>query len=63
MIKQGVDHPSDDDDGFNERLVQDLLKRLNGPVQIPLSSSDKAHLATIVEGTFEVSDIPLVKAF
>lgn len=45
---------SDDDDEFNERLVRDLVKRLDGPVQIPLSTSDKALLATIIEGTFEV---------
>lgn len=48
------DSSSDDNDEFNERLVQDLVKRLDGPVQIPVSSSDKAHLAAIIEGTFEV---------
>ena len=47
--------PDYDDDEYNERLVQDLLQRLDGPVQIPLHTSEKALLATIVEGTFEVS--------
>lgn len=46
---------SDHDDEFNERLVQDLLKRLDGPVRLPLSAHEKALLITVVEGTHEVS--------
>jgi hypothetical protein len=45
---------SDDDDGFNENMVQDLTKRLQGPVEIQLTAHDKALLAIIVEGTYQV---------
>lgn len=46
---------SDNDDELNERLVQDLLKRLDGPVRLPLSAHERALLITVVEGTHEVS--------
>jgi hypothetical protein len=46
---------SDDDDEYNERFVTDLLKRLDGPVHVPLSANEKALLVAIIEGTYEVS--------
>lgn len=36
-------------------MARDLVKRLNGPVQVPLTTHDKALLAIIVEGTYEVN--------
>jgi hypothetical protein len=46
---------SDDGDEFNERVVKDLLQRLDGPIRLPLLSHEKALLITVVEGTHEVS--------
>jgi hypothetical protein len=45
---------SEDEDEFNKTLVQDLVERLNGQVEIALTAHDKALLAIIVEGTYEV---------
>jgi hypothetical protein len=45
---------SDDDDEFSDRTVGDLIRRLDGPVRIPLSSHEKALLITVIEGTHEV---------
>jgi hypothetical protein len=45
---------SDDDGGFNENTVQDLTKRLQGPVEIQLTAHDKALLVIVVEGTYQV---------
>lgn len=48
---------SDDDDEFNDRIVNDLIRRLDGPVRLPLSTHEKALLITVIEGTHEVCHI------
>lgn len=50
---------SEDEDEFNKTLVQDLVERLNGPVEIALTAHDKALLAIIAEGTYEVCPVNL----
>jgi len=50
----GTELTRSDDDEFNDRIVNDLTRRLDGPVRLPLSTHEKALLITVIEGTHEV---------
>jgi hypothetical protein len=43
----------EDEDEFNDRLVADLIERLDGQLHLPLSYSEKALLATVAQATLE----------
>ena len=45
---------SEDDDDFNDRIVTDMIHRLDGPVHVPLSQAEKTALATVAQATLEV---------
>jgi hypothetical protein len=51
----GTELSCSDDDEFHDRIVNDLIRRLDGPVRLPLSTHEKALLITVIEGTHEVS--------
>lgn len=44
----------EDDDDLNDRLVADLIDRLEGCVHVPLSYAEKTQLATVAQATLEV---------
>ncbi|OCF41725.1 hypothetical protein I317_04429 [Kwoniella heveanensis CBS 569] len=43
----------EDDDDFTDRVVSDLIQRLNGPVAMPLTAPEKSFLATVIQATLE----------
>lgn len=43
-----------DDDEFNSTIIADLIERLDGPVYIPLTNTEKSSLATVAQATLEV---------
>ncbi|WVQ94063.1 hypothetical protein IAU59_001141 [Kwoniella sp. CBS 9459] len=43
----------EDDDDFTERVVSELIHRLNGSVTMPLTSPEKSFLATVIQATLE----------
>jgi len=45
---------ADDDDEFSEAVVQELIDRLDGPVAMPLTQSEKSTLAALAQATLEV---------
>ncbi|WWC85740.1 uncharacterized protein L201_000606 [Kwoniella dendrophila CBS 6074] len=45
--------PIEEEDEFTERLVAELIERLNGKVALPLSSAEKSFLATMAQATLE----------
>lgn len=44
----------EDADEFCQSLVDDLVDRLDGPVRLPLSESDKSLLAAVAQATLEM---------
>ncbi|WVR03440.1 hypothetical protein IAU60_000431 [Kwoniella sp. DSM 27419] len=44
------------DDEFSDRAVTDLINRLNGPIAMPLSVSEKSFLATVIQATLEAEE-------
>lgn len=49
---------SEDEEEFSDRLVGDLVDRLDGPVILPLTYSEKSALATVAQATLEVRSAP-----
>ncbi|KAK6905133.1 hypothetical protein I203_105952 [Kwoniella mangroviensis CBS 8507] len=45
--------PDDEEDEFTDKVVNELVERLNGRVAVPLSTSEKSFLATIAQATLE----------
>ncbi|WRT63649.1 uncharacterized protein IL334_000572 [Kwoniella shivajii] len=45
--------PVDDDDEFTDRVVDELVDRLNGKVAVPLTAYEKSFLATVAQATLE----------
>ncbi|WVQ76366.1 hypothetical protein IAR50_006031 [Cryptococcus sp. DSM 104548] len=46
-------HDDEEEDGFNPKIVSDLVDKLHGPVQIPLDDAAKSFLATVAQVTLE----------
>nr|XP_019048640.1 WD-repeat protein [Kwoniella bestiolae CBS 10118]OCF27570.1 WD-repeat protein [Kwoniella bestiolae CBS 10118] len=45
--------PEEEEDEFTDRVVNDLVDRLNGKVAVPLSAPEKSFLATVAQATLE----------